>query len=233
MARDMASIAMVPTRSLQEQVFTNLKETGVVKLSETHVIEPEATVPTPLKLKVVNTTRLLLLLLRPHFAVALPVLFHREILRLPFWKAFPVLILWLYCVVTSVIDPVFGFVRKLKPGLYLHGEKAIRLAHASKLHDLVHGYRPPFWLWNGDLLTVVPSLKKGTTPIYSRAEFAVKGHESDVFATDWRFPEEWNGKVTILIAGVGGNANARYIVQVGDELLEQGAIVCVINPSKF
>ena len=154
-------------------------------------------------------------------------------------RSLPLLALWMYCIYRTAQEQLRLRSIGLRPGVFAFGKKANKLCSISDIRRLVLGYTPPLGLWNGDLLTVIPSLAQPKNlPDYERLVFRAAGQEhmddGDWFATDWAFPTApWNRRVAVLIAGVGGNSKARYIVEIAEQFLAEGYIVCVLNPRKW
>ena len=178
--------------------------------------------------------RLLFMLAKPHLAAIL------TLHQLYQWRngrrsSLPLLALWAFCCYRTLQEQLRLRSLPLRPGVFAFGPKSRKLCRASGLDELVESYKPPLALWNGDLLTVLPSLRQAKRlPQYTRVTFAVEGHAMDRFATDWAFPDRpWNRRVAVLIAGVGGNSKARYIVDMAEQFLAEGSIVCVLNPRKW
>lgn len=121
---------------------------------------------------------------------------------------------------------------QLPSGVHVFGEKVRMIAQLSRLY--VRRYVPHPLLWNGDMKTVLPTVVHewfgGKDNKYVRVNMKGSSLHPGTVACDYLFTKRPHGRLAVLLPGIGGNADAVYVRQVGEEFVRRGWNVCVVNP---
>ena len=131
---------------------------------------------------------------------------------------------------------------KQEAGFYASAAMMATCPSLQQSKQKVLSYRAPWYLCNGDLSTIIPSVWAtakavlGTEVHYTR-NLMRNRNADELFSTDWlfRLPTPCvsptpNLKVVLLVPGIGGDSHAAYVMSTALAFQHGGWDVCVLNP---
>lgn len=148
------------------------------------------------------------------------------------------------CFATAVLAPAFTrralrtpWLRtqsKVQAGVHFCGDPAARFASVSKLRERCLSYRAPWFLPNGDVSSIMPSIwrtvRPAAVPSYKRYLLPASAC-AEAFATDWVLSKGHidGAGIVVLLPGIGGGSSEPYACAIVDAFSKLGWSICALS----